>query len=65
MINFNYEASIKLDKEISQALSDLANTQESLKDTYSRQKFLIKERKIIYQFLIKVNKERLVIQYIF
>ena len=61
MLTFNNEQSQELDEVISRNISELLKTQESITDKNEKYEFLIKERKVIYELLIKINKERRVL----
>jgi len=58
MLRFDNDKSQKLDEELIAVLSDLVNSQELVKEKVARYNFLIRERQIIYNLLIRVNEER-------
>ena len=61
MLAFNNEKSQELDEIISMNISELLKRQEFITDKNEKYEFLIKERKVIYELLIKINEERRVL----
>ena len=58
MLTFDNDKSHELDEEIVQALNNLLEDQKSIGWKSGKQEFLLKERKTIYELLMKVNEER-------
>ena len=58
MITFDHEKSQKLDEEIIQTLSSLLEKQKNIIERTEKEAFLLKEREIIYELLMRVNEER-------
>ena len=61
MMIFDSEKSHELDEGIMITISNLVESQKLLKENTEKQEFLVKERKIIYNLLVRVNEERQVI----
>ena len=58
MITFDHEKSQKLDEEIIQTLSSLLEKQKHIIERTEKEAFLLKEREILYELLMRVNEER-------
>jgi len=64
MLVFDNERSLKLDEEIINTLSRLVKSQQGAIKNEDKIKFLLKERKVIYEVFMKVNEERQVLSLI-
>lgn len=60
MSGFNFRQSEELDEEIVSTLSSLLADQKTLKEKEEREEFLLKERKMAYDLLARINGERIV-----
>jgi len=57
MSGFDCKQSEKLDEELVSTLSSLLGSQKSIGQ---KEEFLLKERKLVYDLLTRINEERLV-----
>jgi len=58
MFTFDIEKSQRLDEEIVKTLSSLLESQKLIKEQEEKERFLLRERKIIYDLFMRVNEER-------
>jgi hypothetical protein len=58
MFAFDIEKSQRLDEEIVRTLSSLLESQKLIREQEEKERFLLRERKIIYDLFMRVNEER-------
>jgi len=63
MLAFDQDKSQRLDEEMVSTLSTLLKNQKLIKQKEEKEEFFLNERKVLYNLLMKVNKERRVISF--
>ena len=58
MLKFDNEKSQQLDEKIITTLSSMLESQKNTRQRINKQEFLVKERKILYDLIVRINEER-------